>query len=307
MGNNTKIEWATHTWNPWYGCPDDGRRSPACANCYARSWAKRSGIVDFDREIIRATDKTFYAPLNRNKYKAGDSVFVCSLSDVFHPHVKNQEFIDMMRVVSERPDLRFLFLTKRITGIGEKWHMGRWHPDETPPANVGLGVTVENQEQADIRIPKLLEVPATRRFVSCEPMLGAVDLTRWMHAPEVMCLGPTGECDVACGLDWVICGGESGPGARPMHPAWARSLRDQCQEAVVPFLFKQWGEWAPVEPTIELRGKATMPGQNYNVWAWPDGKAVDGWRTGAMSKRVGKKSAGRELDGKTWDEFPEGE
>ena len=246
MGTNSKIEWTDHTWNPWYGCPDDGRRSPACDNCYARAWAKRSGLVDFDREIMRASDKTFYAPMNREKYRPGDKVFVCSLSDVFHPLVSNQEFVDMMRVVSERPDLIFIFLTKRIPGVGDGWHVGRFHPGSQPPQNIWLGVTAENQEQADKRIPYLLSIPAAVRFVSCEPLLGPVNIEPYLlsdydkaaHDNQM-----TGNENRRNKLDWVICGGESGPGARPMHPDWARGLRDQCATTNTPFLFKQHGEW----------------------------------------------------------------
>ncbi len=295
MATNSKIEWTDHTWNPWYGCPDDGRRSPACDNCYARSWAKRFGSVDFDREIKRASDKTFNAPLNCKKYKSGDKVFVCSLSDFFHPAVDPRLRLDaFISVVMERPDLIWIFLTKRPECVGE-W--GDW---DEPGNNHWLGVTVENQEQADKRIPLLLEIPAAVRFVSCEPLLESICIWKWLKPAalnypkswptERMAKAITG--GVECGdflptLDWVICGGESGPGARPMHPDWARSLRDQCSEAGMPFMFKQWGEYVPcfmVEDETE-----------YNL----------SMCNGTIMCLVGKKDAGRLLDGVEHLEFPE--
>ena len=137
-----------------------------------------------------------------------------------------------------------------------------------PPENIWLGTTVENQEQA-IRIPQLLDIPAKVRFLSCEPLLGPLAIGDWLSA-----------------ISWVICGGESGPGARPMHPAWARGLRDQCQAANVPFFFKQWGDWLAVGLS-ESRGTPPLNRVSDLVW-----------------QRVGKKAAGRAFDGREWNEFP---
>jgi protein gp37 len=183
--------------------------------------------------------------------------------------------------------------------------------------NVWIGATIVNQHEADRDIPKLLAVPAAKRFLSMEPLLGPVDLTALLHYPcpnlhlAVMDL-ETGsyECCKACdytgigeeiGIDWVIVGGESGPGARPMHPRWVQSLRDQCQAAGVSFFFKQWGEWQPrdhattgADPEQEqayLRADATEPGQLLS------GDCM-------QFSRIGKKAAGRTLDGRTWDEVP---
>lgn len=200
-------------------------------------------------------------------------------------------------------------------------------PPRWPLPNVWLGVSVENQQWADIRIPALLDTPAAVRFLSCEPLLGPVDLTQHTHdchayfshtsSPECIC---GGNLD---GLDWVIVGGESGHGARPMHPGWVVSLRNQCVAAGVPFHFKQWGEW---------QDRSAAPGQrgvdHVIVWDGRHEPARDhwarderGWWTSELIKardrnepgttraefisRVGRKAAGRELDGRTWDEFPE--
>ncbi len=168
------------------------------------------------------------------------------------------------------------------------WMEGpRWFPGVLP--NVWLGVSVESQKWVDVRIPVLLDTPAAVRFLSCEPLLGPVDIINgigdsWMT-----------------GLDWVIAGGESGPGARPMHPDWARSLRDQCDVAGVAFHFKQWGEWAPV-PVGAHDDKAIV--------LWPDGVRVEGYTPGLYADgfapmfRKGKRHAGRNLDGRTHDDFP---
>jgi protein gp37 len=171
---------------------------------------------------------------------------------------------------------------------------------------VWLGVSVERQKEADERIPLLLQTPAAIRFISAEPLLGPIDLMQagalkiiWWNT-EV----PGGRPPVPKGIDWCIVGGESGKDARPMHPAWAQSLRDQCSAAGVPFFFKQWGEWAPAERTTKIEARIHMPAQNADVWAFPD-STKEGWRHGAVSIRVGKKAAGRLLDGRTWDEFPE--
>jgi protein gp37 len=240
MGANSKIAWCDHTYNPWYGCPDDGKRSPACDNCYARAWAKRFNFCDFDREIKRASDKTFYAPLNDKIYKPGDKVFVCSLSDFFHPAVPNSLMVETWMVIASRPDLIWIFLTKRPGDISEETN---WSGGSNK--NLWLGVTCENQEQADRRIPALLKIPAAVQFVSIEPMLGEIDIRRYLlssydkaaHEPQMIGYKCTTDK-----LNWVILGGESGPGARPIHSDWVRKVRDDCQEFPTPFFFKQWGK-----------------------------------------------------------------
>lgn len=254
MAKNTSIEWATATWNPWYGCT---KVSPACDNCYAERWAKRCGR-DFSK-VTRAADKTFYAPL---KWKEPQRIFVCSLSDFFHKEANLGLRLEALYVMDNCRQHTFILLTKRPENIRPMMSELR----VIFPPNVWLGVTVENQEQADRRIPELLKIPSAVHFISVEPMLGPVDLnstlggTRWIGGQRG-CFDKHRHSDphpdgtpgrishhhhddrCARGLDWVICGGESGGNARPMHPDWARSLRDQCAASDVPFMFKQWGEW----------------------------------------------------------------
>jgi protein gp37 len=146
------------------------------------------------------------------------------------------------------------------------------------PANVWAGVTAENQKWAEKRIPLLLELPAAVRFLSCEPLVGALDLQQWTTRPQR--------------IDWVIAGGESGHKARPMNPEWARNLRDQCAEAGIAFHFKQWGHWRPDY------AKASAGRQRVAV--------TDSKGRPVTLVRLGKHAAGRDLDGRTWDEFPAG-
>lgn len=278
MGKNSKIEWTHHTFNPWWGC---AKVSPACEHCYAEVWAARCGHSDLWRPNGQRRffgDKHWAEPLRWNAAaaKAGERyrVFCASMADVF----EDRDDLDAVRarlfgLIRETPHLDWLLLTKRPECVMPLLHRafyGGWNGigtgayslmddwlDGTPPPNVWLGTTVEDQRRADERIPALLNIPARVRFLSCEPLLGPVDLTcmdldradslfrYWpltgahirdgMNEPVVLAGAAT--------IHWVICGGESGPGARPMHPAWARSLRDQCGAAGVPFHFKQWGDW----------------------------------------------------------------
>ncbi len=158
--------------------------------------------------------------------------------------------------------------------------------------NVWLGVSVEDQQTADERIPWLLKTPAAVRFVSVEPMLGAVDLMGFLPLAQSDIHGVVYSPVGGPFIDWVICGGESGPGARPMHPDWARSLRDQCRGANVPFFFKQWGEWIAEGQYAAIDGtwKPTTPDKQF--------------ADGTFVFRIGKKAAGRKLDGEEWDGFP---
>lgn len=325
MAVNTKIEWTDHTWNPWHGCPDDGKRTPACANCYAEAWASRFGAGDFNNTITRTSDKTFYKPLNKNLYKPGDKVFVCSLSDFFHDAVP----VELVReayakVILARPDLTWIFLTKRPENI----KLDNWIFNPIP-ANHWLGVTAENQEQADIRILKLMQIPAAVRFVSCEPLFELINLP--LHGCEHC--GKSGKDGLRCrhcgktsrpvrgGLDWVICGGESGPKARPTHPDFVRSLRDQCAATDTPFLFKQWGEWCPISDLVcrektgnrfhwnailhnrqEIDYKDDVTDERIYVWHYTEHDPKDDSEFAAY--KVGKHKAGRELDGRLHDGYP---
>jgi protein gp37 len=222
MAERSAIEWTDATWNPWVGCD---QVSPGCAHCYADRWAQRTGRVFFGG-LGRTTDATFYAPL---KWKESRKVFVCSLSDFFHPDA------DLMRgdawnLMRDAPQHTYLILTKRPELIAE-----RLPPSPLwPMPNVWLGVSVENQRWADERIPILLDTPAAVRFLSCEPLLGAIRFPL-----------PCRESVFWNGLHWIIVGGESGPKRRPMKLEWVREIRDQCLEACVPFFFKQWGGHTP--------------------------------------------------------------
>lgn len=225
MSENSKIEWTDHTFNPWWGCE---KVSQACKHCYAEAWAKRWGADVWGPGSARRffSDAHWLHPVKWDRKAAladGRSrVFCASMADVF----EDRRDLDVWRarlwsLVADTPCLDWLLLTKRPEHVGG---MVPWGMDW--PANVWLGATAEDQHCADERIPYLMEQPAAIRFVSCEPLLGAIDLGAWT------------------GLDWVIAGGESGPKSRPMNPVWARSLRDQCVEHGISFFFKQWGKKA---------------------------------------------------------------
>jgi protein gp37 len=317
----TKIEWAEETWNPITGCT---KISEGCQHCYAERMAKRlRGRFGYPAdEPFRVTlhPDRLEQPLRWRKPRR---VFVCSMGDLFHDAV-SYGFIDgVMRTIGichlENRGHKFLILTKRPKRMlhyftrgmfmlhdrkGQSNHGGwaDWNKDE-PWSNLWLGVTVENQQRADERILILLQTPAAVRFVSMEPMLGSTDLGRACPC-GYYCDESVGHVDhpfwtpgIKPGIGWVIVGGETGPSARPMHPDWVRSIRDQCMEAGVSFFFKQWGEWAPW-----LSGFNKTTG----ILVRPDGsigKPGDG-TTGVGMSRVGRKRAGRLLDGREWNEYP---
>ena len=319
MGEHTRIEWCDHTFNPWIGCT---KVSPGCDGCYAersppvrvlRSRAREPWGPDGARYLTNVWGD----PLRWNKrhdaffaqHGRRQRVFCASLADVFDNQVPEAWRFDLLNLIADTPNLDWLLLTKRIGNakamldafMQSDGHRGEcW--DGWP--NVWLGATVVNQAEADRDIPKLLQVPARVRFLSVEPMLGPVDLG--IAAP---CDHVRRSCDdIGChrALSWVICGGESGPHARPMHPDWARSLRDQCAAAGVPFLFKQWGEWCPRGPeslgypSVDgvPRVRLTDAGQDGQDLASRGGNDV--WMN-----RAGKKTAGRALDGIEHNGFPE--
>ncbi len=316
MGKDTAISWTHHTFNPWWGCE---KVSPACAHCYAETFAKRIGHFEgspsgkpplwgksSERRFFG--DKHWNEPLkwNHEAEAAGERrrVFCASMADVFEdredliPHCAR--LFDLIR---RTPNLDWLLLTKRPENIGihmkQVWHQAddtgmselrtfvkEWLQG-TAPANVWIGTTVENQEMAEKRIPSLLKVPAAVHFLSCEPLLGPVDISLFLD-----------DCNGIPRTPWVICGGESGAHARPMNPDWARTLRDQCAAAGVPFHFKQHGEWCPGAFGTNIPDCLT-PEQRadkrfYHYFDPPGGKT---WR-------VGTKRAGRLLDGVLHDAFP---
>lgn len=249
MTANTKIEWADHTFNPWIGCT---KVSPGCDHCYAEAdFDKRRHVVQWGQGQARkrTAPSTWAMPIkwDREAKRLGvrHRVFCASLADVFDNEVDPQWLEDLFVLIAYTPNLDWLLLTKRIGNALRMVDDGRWFPSHWP--NVWIGATIVNQEEADRDIPKLLAVPAAKRFLSMEPLLGPVDLGL-CDCDKGSRPGPGGVGGVTCTrcdgtggrmLDWVIVGGESGHGARPMHPDWARSLRDQCQAAGVAFFMKQ--------------------------------------------------------------------
>jgi protein gp37 len=302
MTENTRIEWADHTFNPWIGCTKVG---PGCDGCYAEQrMDKRLHVVQWGagQPRKRTSAANWKAPLLWNAQAADfwkiyghrQRVFCASLSDVFDNEVPTDWRRELFDMIERTPHLDWLLLTKRIGNAREmleECYFGRWA--ERVRANILLGATVVNQSEAERDIPKLLAVPAARRFLSIEPMLGPVDIQAAINRMPWQIGGGAAE------LHWVICGGESGPKARPMHPDWARSLRDECQGAGVPFLFKQWGEWAPFSKPSHYPAGVTPDGSKVG----PDEQFTEDC---ALMYRIGKKAAGRVLDGMTHDGFPEG-
>lgn len=250
MAENTAIEWARHTFNPWVGC-EKVEGSRACDNCYAEAWAKRAGRAELwqgNRQRTKWANWDKVRKWNQAARDAGrcDSVFCASLADVFDAGVPTRWRDDLWHLIDQTRDLDWLLLTKRpenITRMLPTPAIGTPAWGEGWP-HVWLGTTVEDQEHANQRIPHLLRVPARIRFLSCEPLLGPVDLMQraWRdcHIEEY---GGAGHelIPMLRGIDWVIAGGESGPGARPSHPDWFRGLRDQCRVAGTKFFMKQMG------------------------------------------------------------------
>lgn len=272
MGKFSTIEWTHHTFNPWWGCT---KVSPACKHCYAETWAKRVGQdlwgAKSDRRFF--TEAHWKEPLKWNELArhAGERhrVFCASMADVFEARTELNEWRERLwELISKTPNLDWLLLTKRPQRV--KDHVP-WTTEW--PSNVWLGATVESQRWAEERIPELLANRAHVHFLSCEPLLGPVNLTQWK-----------------AGVDWVIAGGESGHYARPTHPNWITSLRDQCIEFEIAFHFKQWGHWAPIVGSLEPGGKSVILEDE-------KGKI-------AYLAPLGKKHAGRSLDGRTWNELP---
>lgn len=271
MGDKSKIEWTDATWNPITGCTPI---SDGCHNCYAERMVKRfpglHGGMAFKVPCFHPDrlEQPF-------RWKKPRRVFVGSMTDLFHENVPFDLLHQVWDAMKRSPQHIFMTLTKRPDRMENALNrvyslqrmgaaMGFW-------SHVWIGATAENQSTANDRVPALISTPGKKHFLSVEPMLGPVVIPP--HQLEI--------------LDWVICGGESGPGARPMHPDWARSLRDQCQAASVPFFFKQWGEWET------YRAVNLIPmGHTFD---WPDGK---------IALRVGKKAAGCLLDGREWKEIP---
>ncbi|APZ02702.1 phage Gp37/Gp68 family protein [Burkholderia pseudomallei] len=317
MSENSKIEWCDHTFNPWEGCQKVG---PGCDHCYAEArnarfgggsavnWGagaprRRTSVANWRKPLAwNAAHERFFAAQGRRQ-----RVFCASLADVFDNAIDPAWRRDLFDLIVDTPNLDWLLLTKRIGNVQQMVQAATLC--DLLPSNVWLGATIVNQEEAERDIPKLLAVPARVRFLSMEPLLGPVDLVSsgalWSDMNGNIVDAPSRGLR---GVDWVIAGGESGHGARPMHPDWARSLRDQCAAADVPFLFKQWGEHSLAydrdrdDPDYRRCDRmARLPGRWINL---AGGHGFNGERV-HYAERVGKKAAGRLLDGRTHNEFPE--
>lgn len=306
MAENSKIEWTDHTMNFWIGCQE---MSPACDFCYARVQNNHWKWVDGwgphgERRMTGATNWNKPFRWDREAQASGKRTFVFSnsLSDFFDNKIDPEWRRAAWDVILRCQNLTWLILTKRPQNIAamlpKTWDL-KW-------ANVWLGTTVENQEEAERRIPHLLAVPAEKHFLSCEPLLGPIDLraVAWGHSNALN------------RVDWIICGGESGPNARPMHPDWARSVRDQCQATGTPYFLKQWGEFGDEDSSRRAEPMALAnDGTLYRSvdLAYPDGarygEAIRANHDKAhltMMYRIGKAKAGAKLDGREWREFPQG-
>lgn len=322
--NNTTIEWAERIWNPITGCSPV---SEGCEHCYAERMSKRlRGRFGYP------ADEPFRVTLHPNrleeplKLRKPSRIFVCSMGDLFHEDVPFEWVDKVLYIIAQAPQHTFLMLTKRpermhayFTDITENknqfmhrmMHSVFYYPSMHGAIinlrkgiaipNLWLGVTAENQDRADERIPILLQTPAAVRFVSIEPMLGPVDLSGYYKVQNHVNLPPEQRKQALeeywagmhrlTKLDWVICGGETGAGARPMHPDWARNLRDQCQRARMPFYFKSWGEYREACPPHDPIWNGQSPKLRYEH--------------GAHFIRLGAKRSGRLLDGCEWVECPE--
>lgn len=287
MSQKTKIEWTESTWNPVSGCD---KISDGCKNCYAEKMAKRLQAMG-----TKGYENGFKVTLHPDrlseptKRKKPTMYFVCSMGDLFHDDVPFWYIDDIFATMIHNSQHTFQVLTKRPKRMQQYFMRSKELIEEyfpngvtLPAQNIWLGVTAENQEQADNRIPILLDIPATKRFVSIEPMLSKIDFER-LYSRESYLFD----------LDWVICGGETGANARPLHPDWVRNLRDQCQESNVPFFFKQWGEYISTVPASYK--------EEPSIWMNIDGKTAteeEALKGGSWKGffKVGKKQAGHLID-----------
>lgn len=339
MADHTHIEWTDATWNPITGC---SVVSPGCTNCYAMRLAggrlkhtsSRQGLTTPGKAgpvwngQVRFNAAELVKPL---RWKRPRKIFVCAHGDLFHESVPDDWIDQVFAVMALSPQHTFQVLTKRAG------RMRRYMTDPETPGriidaalrikalprdwqwplpNVWIGVSAEDQARADERIPHLLATPGAVRFVSAEPLLGGVNAAEWLGSwcpgcRKPLTLGGVHFAGRRCGtchtitsrLDWVIVGGESGPGARPMHPDWARQIRDDCAAAGVAFFFKQWGAWAP--------GRWPFSLTHETVTLLPDGRVHDADGPGRLvhdrmrpMSRIGKKAAGRLLDGVEHNAMP---
>jgi protein gp37 len=343
MSDNTGIEWCDATWNPITGCTEVSPGCDHCyAKTFAERWRGTPGHYFENGFNVQLRPEKLDQPLRWRKPRR---IFVNSMSDLFHDDVPDEYIARAFAVMAYSYWHTFQILTKRHGRMRSLLSSAKFvdlfdrefckipdwndrYPDldfvpaghnahlmDGPLTNVWGGVSAEDQKRANFRIPALIDTPLAVRFVSAEPLLGPIDLAPGWLSPPVSLPGPSTTADRAAlaqfcrdqaakaggwqpFIDWVIVGGESGHGARPMHPDWARSLRDQCQQAGVAFLFKQWGEFAPgIQDYGSRKGLVRR--------SWYPGELGDTTGNYEIVSRVGKKAAGRVLDGRTWDQYPE--
>ncbi len=285
--SKTKIEWADQVWNPIVGC--DGPFSPGCDHCYARRMAARlQGMGAYQQpfdQIVHQIHKTYYP----RKIKRPTTFFVNSMGEMIPKepapltlkyHHTMRGIWDIFSVMQECERHKFMILTK----CPVRWADWDKITNPTWPENVWFGISAEDPYRLASRVHTLKELPARHKFISFEPLLGRISpktLERMLRGHAT--------AEGWRGIEWVIVGGETGPGARPMHPDWVREIRDTCVQNNVPFFFKGWGEWGPYTAP-ELSESRDL----FNSWT----------HSFVTMFRVGKKRAGRELDGKEWNEYP---
>lgn len=315
----TTIEWTKRpgtigeTWNPTTGCNKVDR---GCKNCYAEIMHKRlhaMGQAKYAAPFLdgaKAHTDTLNIPMSWTKPR---TVFVNSMSDLFHKDLAFEFILEVFQVMQLTPQHTYLVLTKRPERALEFWlwmkerqrqERGAYGDAWRPPLNLWLGTSANDQESANKRVPILLDIKGVLRFLSYEPATGGLDLTKIdpaIYRPTINAL--TGVATFGDHVDrdhprlhWVICGGESGPKAVPMHPAWARRVRDDCRAAGVPFFFKQFGAWAPFT-FLDGEGKPTLRFAQ-------DKKTFTFTEPGQNMIKVGKHKSGHELDGQVWQQFP---
>jgi protein gp37 len=323
MAETSSIEWTDATWNPVTGC---SVVSPGCTNCYAMRLAgtrlqhhpSRAGLTTMSKAgpvwngQVRLNEGWLDQPLRWTRPRR---IFVCAHGDLFHEDVPDAWIDQVFAVMAAATQHTFQVLTKRparmrqyISSLRDRPRYLRldkdsqvWAPYEGGvPTNIWLGASAEDQVRLNARIEDLVETPAYRRFLSIEPLIAPMSL-RWMPTPPAGPGGSVNEYDGLRRLDWVIAGGESGPGARPMHPDWTRQIRDHCAGAGVPFFFKQWGAWTPGENARTPGGPWTGAYYLDDRWALAEfsSSGLEGLHIDDEPDvwRVGKKAAGRLLDG----------
>jgi len=304
----TDIEYLKHTWNPM-AMLCTPTESPGCLNCWHRRMTPRlAGNSHFTKEERAAwagtgppvlREKELEAPI---RLKKPSRIGVQFMGDLFHRAVEDKQIEDVFRITQIADQHTYIFLTKRPERMAEMFYRENLTLDFNTD-NIWCGISASNQNDLDRWLPTLLHIPEVKQFVSLEPLLGPVDVSPYIKkTPEAYKIlsrfydekgfkpeGDQPERSIPR-LDGIVAGGESGPGARPSHPDWFRKVRDQCQEAGVPFTFKQWGKWGPL-PLGTVREEVMIIEQ--------------GNKNRPRMYKVGKKAAGRELDGRIHDAWPE--